>query len=115
MEKRDRLRSTRDFQKVYREKNSLYNREFTIYMRKNDLGYPRFGFSISKKIGKANVRNLLKRRLREIIRLNRHVFDKDYDYVIIPRPKTRDMEYKDLEKSLLHCYMRSKKSKRKKK
>ena len=70
MEKRLSLRKDTDFQRVYRKSDAFYNRDFTILIKKNGLNHPRFGFSISKKIGKANQRNALKRKLRDIVRIN---------------------------------------------
>ena len=67
MEKRLSLRKDTDFQRVYRKSDAFYNRDFTILIKKNGLNHPRFGFSISKKIGKANQRNALKRKLRDIV------------------------------------------------
>ena len=103
MQKRDRLRNTRDFDNVYKGGRRQHNREFTIIKKPNNLNNNRFGFSISKKIGKANVRNLLKRRLKEIVRLNNSKFESNFDYIIVPRGKTGSMEYEALEKSLFHC------------
>jgi ribonuclease P protein component len=51
-----------------------------------DLGPPRFGFTVSKKVGNAVERNRVRRRLREIVRLNAIVAAQGgHDYVLIGR------------------------------
>lgn len=102
MERRDRLRSSEDFKKVYKRAKSYYNRQFTIVIKSNRQN-KRIGFSISKKIGKAHTRNYLKRRLREIVRTNLNRFPEGNDYIIIPKKQTVDMEFISLQNSLLHC------------
>lgn len=103
MEKSLRLRKNDDFTKVYKEGNASYNRDFTIIGRYNPENGMRFGFSLSKKFGKAHERNRMKRRLREIVRSNLDEFIISYDYVIIPRQPAKKLEYEDLRKSLFHC------------
>ena len=99
MEKRLSLKKDKDFQKVYKKNFACYNRDFTVLVRENDLNNPRFGFSISKKIGKANQRNSLKRKLREILRLN-YASINGVDIIIIPKKHTTDFTYDKLKKSL---------------
>lgn len=49
-------------------------------------GKARLGLTVSRKVGNAVVRNRLKRRLREIIRLQRWRFSRPWDLVIIAQP-----------------------------
>jgi ribonuclease P protein component len=46
---------------------------------------PRFGLTVTRKIGNAVVRNKIKRRLREALRLTNHGGRPDCDYVIVAR------------------------------
>ena len=98
MHKKLRLRDNRDFKRVYKKPKAYYNRDFTVLIRDNKTKNPRFGFSIGKSVGKAVVRNKLKRRLREIVRLNYSNIN-NVDIVIIPKKHTADFDYKRLEKS----------------
>jgi len=54
-----------------------------LYMAKNDVGYPRFAVSVSKKYGKAVKRNYIKRIAREVFRLNQYEIPAGYDYLLI--------------------------------
>lgn len=102
MQKPYRLRSNEEFRAVYRKRNTVHNRDFTIFIKNNDKKNPRFGICVSKKNGKAYQRNKLKRRIREILRLNFSNIN-NVDLVIIPKSHTKDMDYDNLLKSIKHC------------
>jgi ribonuclease P protein component len=83
---RYRLRTTRDFQRVYDRRCSASDALVLVFVEKNTLGYPRIGLSVSRKVGGAVVRNRWKRLLREAFRLARTRLPADIDIVVIPRP-----------------------------
>lgn len=101
MEKKISLRKDTDFARVYKKNYAFFNRDFTVLVKNNGLNHPRFGFSISKKIGKATERNKLKRRLREIVRLNYKNLN-GVDIVIIPKKHVTEFDYTRLKKTLGH-------------
>lgn len=103
MKKDLRLRRNADFVRAYRKGRRAYNYEFRIFGRRNGKEANRYGFSLSKKLGKAVTRNRLKRQLREIVRLHEEEFPKAYDYIIIPNPLAVGKSYSELEASLFHC------------
>ena len=102
MEKKLSLKKDKDFKKVYKKNFACYNRDFTVLVRENGLDSPRFGFTISKKIGNAHSRNQLKRKLREIVRLNYKNLN-GVDIVIIPKKHTTEFDYHRLKSSLGHA------------
>ncbi len=102
MEKQMRLRSNKEFNLVYRRGKKSWNRNYTIIVKRNGTENTRVGFSISKKVGNAVTRNRIKRRLREIVRNHKDILTKGYDVVVIPKVNTNEMDYAQLEKSLLH-------------
>lgn len=53
----------------------------------------RFGFSISKKVGCAVVRNRLRRRLREICRTHRGLLKVGWDLVLVARSEAAERDY----------------------
>jgi ribonuclease P protein component len=57
-----------------------------IYALPNELGHPRVGFSVSRKVGNAVRRNRIRRLLRETFRLMQFDFPRGYDLVIVAKP-----------------------------
>jgi len=80
------LRSPREFDAVYAAKTREARGPVTVYAKPNELGHPRLGMSVSRKVGTAVRRNRIRRLLREAMRLMQHDFPAGYDLVIVVRP-----------------------------
>lgn len=85
LKKQYRLRRNADFRRIYRQSRSLSTKYLVLYPRKVKGSGIRVGFSVSKKVGKAHVRNYYKRRLSEIIRRNFDKLQPGYDLVFVAR------------------------------
>ncbi len=60
-------------------------------------GPPRFGFTVTKKLGNAVVRNRIRRRLKEAVRLSHLPYARsDHDYVIVARSAALDFAFERL-------------------
>lgn len=88
------------FRRLYRT-NGQANSCLVLYARKNRTGTNRVGITVSKKLGKAVVRNRVRRRLREAYRLNEEQFLPGYDIVIVARSRAVDVSFQKLTESLL--------------
>lgn len=73
-----------------------------LYARRNRSPENRVGITVSKKLGKAHVRNRVRRRLREIYRLNEEKFQPGWDIVVVARSRCVDASFQRLTKSYLH-------------
>lgn len=102
-----RLKKNKDFRKVYSRGRSFADRKIVVYLYKNDQDESRIGFSVSKKVGKAVIRNRIRRILKEICRLNRPKIKKGYDIIIIARPSAAKDTYRVLERSFLWLIKKS--------
>ena len=98
MQKERRLRKSKDFATVWREGKSWSDRLLVLVARPNGLEVTRFGFSVGKRLGKAVVRNKVKRRLREAARLTK--VQDGWDLVIIARKDASAADYHGLNRSM---------------
>ena len=58
-----------------------------LYARKNHSSSNRVGITVSKKLGSAVIRNRVRRRLREVYRLNEYQFQPGWDIVVVARSR----------------------------
>ena len=80
------LRLPREFEAVYAARVRESRGPLAVYALPNDLGHPRLGLSVSRKVGTAVRRNRIRRLLREAFRLMQHDFPRGYDLVLVVRP-----------------------------
>lgn len=62
---------------------------------------PRFGFTVTRKIGNAVVRNRIRRRLREAVRRAEQHAEKATDYVLVARRAALTLQFERLVTDLL--------------
>ena len=72
-----------------------------LYARPNRLGINRIGITAGKKLGKAVVRNRVRRRLREVYRLNEDRFQSGWDIVVVARSRCITASFEKLTDSYL--------------
>ena len=77
------------------------NSLLVLYARPNRTGGNRVGITASKKLGKAVVRNRVRRRLREVYRLNEERFAPGWDIVVVARSRCISADFKKLTSAYL--------------
>jgi ribonuclease P protein component len=97
------LKKNSDFRRLYAKGKSAATPYLVLYCRKNRLDHNRAGYTVSTKLGHAVVRNRVRRRLREIVRLNAGAVRPGFDLVLVARSRAVGAEYKKLEQSYLSC------------
>jgi ribonuclease P protein component len=96
MRYKQRLTKRRDFAAVYRKGRALAHPLVVLRLLPNQLPYSRYGFAVSKTVGKAVVRNQVRRRLREGIRTL--LVQPGWDIVVIARPKAAAADFHTLRR-----------------
>ena len=88
------------FRRLYRT-SGYADGYMVLYARRNRTDTNRVGITVSKKLGKAHIRNRARRRLREVYRLNEALLTPGWDIVIVARSKSVEAEFAKLTKSFL--------------
>ncbi|MCL2854088.1 MAG: ribonuclease P protein component [Defluviitaleaceae bacterium] len=96
------LQKNHQFQHIYKKGKSCGNRHLVVFVEKNELEQNRLGISVSKKMGGAVVRNLLRRRIKEAYRDMEKRLTYGYDIAILPRQGTSCATYQEIVSALRH-------------
>ncbi len=98
---RGRLKKRADFIKAGRGRR-VQAQAFAIQAVRREAGAdgPRFGFTVTKKLGSAVLRNRIRRRLKEALRLSHLSARPDYDYVILARKAAATQAFPELQEEL---------------
>lgn len=99
MKKVNIVKEKKDFDRAFKNRRQFKSKYFYLYINNNDVSTYRFGICISKKTGKAHIRNKLKRRIKDIIDKSKLHFDSK-DYIIILKKSAVSTEYLDLKEDL---------------
>ncbi|MBO0912419.1 MAG: ribonuclease P protein component [Acidobacteria bacterium] len=106
--KRRRLLRHADFDRVYKQGRRYFAEHMTIFYllreSESELKGPRIGFTVGKAMGGAVVRNRIKRRLREAVRLNGFPERLAVDVVINPKRSVLTVEFRDLESEVAKAF-----------
>lgn len=103
----ERLKKNKDFLKVYSKKQSYGCKNLIIYYAKNDENCFRAGFSISKKVGKAVVRNRLRRYLKETLK-NLEPIGESQDIIFVVRKEANEDDFYAINKSVKYLFRKIK-------
>ena len=90
---------------VYTKGSSWISNLVVMKVLPNGLGLSRYGFSVSRRVGKAVVRNRVKRLFREISR--QVPLQSGWDIILIARPAAATADYASLEKAVNNLLSRT--------
>jgi ribonuclease P protein component len=97
------LRASPEFERVYRQGSVYRGRFFAVHTLPNVTGRPRLGLSVSKKVGTAVTRNLVRRRLKEIFHHVSPNLLSDVDLVVSARPSSAKASFSELKEEFLRA------------
>lgn len=107
--KEKRLAKRREFLRVYESGRKIFSRYTVVFFAANELPHSRIGITATKKSGKANVRNRLKRRTREVYRRQREALGIDarsIDVVVNVKPNAAQASFLDYSQDLTRVLRR---------
>ncbi len=107
----ERLRKREEFSALLRRGKTFRHPLLTLKAQPNGLVFSRAGFLISRKVGKAVVRNTVRRRLREVLRLV--PLAEEWDILIIASPEAGAADFQELKGAVREVLSRAGLSKEK--
>ena len=96
-----RLLKSKDYLRVYKTGKVGRGRHFQIHAIQNGSVISRVGISISKRVGKAVRRNLLKRWIREALRNHKENLPKGFDLVVHVRTSSKELSSERVHDELM--------------
>ena len=97
----DTLKKDKEFRYVYKKGKSFANKNLVIYYIKNNTKDLKIGISISKKVGKAVVRNRLRRLIKENLR-NMNYIKTGYTIIFLSKIGSEKIDYNQMKGSIKH-------------
>ncbi|MFH0808964.1 MAG: ribonuclease P protein component [Pseudomonadota bacterium] len=98
--KSERVRRRPDYLHAARRGRRLGGDHFNVIVVRGPVEPRRLGITASRKVGNAVARNRVKRLIREFYRLNKELFPSGHDIIVIARPGSSCLTYKQLEAEL---------------
>jgi ribonuclease P protein component len=99
-----RLLRRNEFRRVYEEGKRRSTPLCTVFFRSNGLAHSRLGLTVPAAVGNAPLRNRLKRRVREVFRLNQAAIPAGWDIVVNPRKGVAQAPFASLTRELLRLF-----------
>ena len=101
--KDQKINKASEYQYIIRNGQRVNNKNLTIIISPNSLGFPRIGLVVGKKVSKKAVkRNRIKRVLREVFRQNKTFFGSN-DIIFIVREDVSDLTFQQLKAEIFDC------------
>ena len=98
MKKINIIKSNNEYNRIIQNIKPFRTKYFLIFVEKKKVEKYQFGFSVSKKIGKAVFRNKIKRQIKNI--LDKNNYENNFNCIIMVRRGILDSEFIDIEKNL---------------
>lgn len=97
----ERIRKKRDFLLLYKKGYRYRGKYFNLVYHSNDLNFSRMAVVVSKKIGNAIRRNMVKRQIRTLFRRNKNMIKQSVDIIIIIKQRIWEASWIKLEQEYL--------------
>ena len=107
LKKLQTLKKNYEFQFVFRKGTRFGSKHISLIVAPCRKNFPKFGFVISKKIGKAFLRNKIRRRLKEIVR-SFLCGVKINQYIFVVKPEIENCSFIELKTEVEQLFKKNK-------
>ena len=107
MKKTVSIKENKDFKRLYYRGKSVANDILVVYCRQNPYPYCRLGLTVSSKVGKAVVRNRVRRLIKESYRLMEDRVRRSMDIVVVARSKAAFSDFRTVSGALERAFIKS--------
>jgi ribonuclease P protein component len=101
------IKKTKEIDAIFKLKKSKANQYFTIVYQEIDQPHFKYALSIGRKYGNAVMRNLMKRRLRAIVQINKDMIRNTMQFIIVVKPSSKDLEFQEIKKHVEDLFNRA--------
>jgi len=99
--KLNRLSKKNDIKKVFKKGQTFKENFLILRLRENNLKESRFGFMVSQRVSKrATLRNKIKRRLNEAVKMKIKKIKKGVDGLFIARPGLEAKDFREIDEAV---------------
>lgn len=101
MKRIETVKDRKTFDDIIRNGNFIKNQHFVIYNKESDNSTTKFGVAVSNKLGKAHIRNKLKRQVRSLIDDNKNMFKNGSNYIIMIRKTCTEADFSSMKSAFI--------------
>lgn len=98
----NRLRKKYQFNYVYKNGGRVSGKCLTLHYTPSKTKNVKIGFAVTKKVGKAHIRNLVRRRLREMIRKQLPNLKQNFNIIIMAKDCISEFKFAEQEAELVY-------------
>lgn len=102
LSKVNRLKKRYQFNYVYKNGTHFSSSALVLYVTSSRTKDIKVGFAVTKKIGKAVVRNAVRRRLREIVQKHLPKLKQNYNIILVAKDNVSGFSFEELEKQFFN-------------
>ena len=101
MKKENRLKKRKQFNWTFKNGKAVHTDNLTLVFTPSWAKDYKVGFSVTKKVGKAVVRNKIRRRLKAIVTKHQQEICQKHTLIFVAKPSIVDTPFQDIESQVL--------------
>lgn len=101
MKTENRLKKRKQFNWIFKNGKSVYSKDLVLVYTQSKTKACKVGFSVTKKVGKAVVRNKVKRRLKAIVSKHMATISNNFMMIFVAKPSIVDVPFLEVESQVL--------------